>query len=45
VSYEAKNDLAPSYGKNSTLRRGNVGGMHRAYSAGASRPLVWPSDC
>jgi hypothetical protein len=41
VSYETKNDLAPSDGKTSTLRRGNVGGMHRAYSAGASRPLVW----
>ena len=37
---ETKDDLVPSDGKTSTLRRGNVGGMHRAYSAGATRPWL-----
>ena len=38
---EAKDDLVPSDGKTSTLRRGNVSGMHRAYSARATTPVAW----
>jgi hypothetical protein len=41
VNYETKNDLVPSDGKTSTLHRANVGGTHRAYSAGTTRPVAW----
>ncbi len=38
---ETKDDLVPSDGKTSTLRRGNVSGMHHAYSARATTPVAW----
>ena len=39
VSYATKNDLSPSDGNASTLRRANVGGLHRAYRA--TRHVAW----
>jgi hypothetical protein len=41
VSYEIKNDLAPSDGKTSTLRPRYVGAMHRADCAGVTGHVAW----
>ena len=41
VSYEIKNDLAPSDAKNSTLRPRYVGALHRAGSARVTGHVAW----
>ena len=41
VSYEIKDDLAPSDGKTTTLRPRYVGAMHRADSAGVTGHVAW----
>ena len=41
VSYEIKDDLAPSVGKTTKLRPRYVGAMHRADSAGLTGHVAW----